>query len=385
MKSKLLCAAVVLAMVAGSALADTTAVAGSNAGANASSGSFSSSDGNSINANLSNGGSAGASASTGPSSASSSTGPVTVTTGPVTTGPTTVTTGPVTTGPTTATTGPVTTGAVTVTPTQSQQTGPMSNNLTIQGSAPTKIPVSVPGAIAPVVPSAQIFGGLNAPTTVAGIPLIMNYMDQCQPVATRANDLRDIYDEGVSRNTQIVFSPNQGYYDDRGNVNQEVESVTTVFPKQAAKYSCLGVITVMAKKDARGVPLTTIFSDARVYALREMEGFKDIQLLSVKDAIATALGVTTAGNGFSVSPGITSAAVNVLTLGALSGGYSNANGGTYSDASIGDTFLVLAPSADGSGVTIDPSLIQASYHPKQQPKLSAADEALMELKPDPSK
>ncbi len=209
----------------------------------------------------------------------------------------------------------------------------------------------------------------------------MNYMDQCKPVATRANDLRDIYDEGVSRNTQIVFSPNQGYYDDRAKANQEVESVTTVFPMQAAKYACLGVITVMAKKDARGVPLTTIFADARVYALREMEGFKDIQLLSVKDAIATALGVTTAGNGFSVSPGITSAAVNVLTLGALSGGYSSGNGGTYSDASIGDTFLVLAPSADGSGVTIDPSMIRAAYQPKQQPKLSTADEALMELKP----
>lgn len=299
-------------------------------------------------ATANNGGSAGAMAQT---------GPINLSTGAVTTGAVTVT-------PTQQTT----TGAVTLTPTQQTTTGAVTvtpNNVTnveIKGGDPTKIPVGVPGAVAPGIPSAQIFGGLNQPTTVTGIPLILEYLDRCAPVATRGNELRDEFAKGASGKTQIVFSPNQDY---KGKAtSQKVETVRVSFPKKAGTYTCLGVITVMTKKGEPNVPFTTIISDARIYPLREMEGYEHVTLLSVRDAIAVAVGVTTAGSGFSVSPGITSAAVSLLSLGTLSGGYSNGSAGTYADAAPGDTFLVLSPSADG--VVVDPGQIRGSYRPVVQ-------------------
>ena len=315
-------------------------VASSSAGANASAGASAS---NNLNLNVSGG--------SGTSSASAQTGPVSV---------------------------GQSVGAVTVTP--SLQTGSVANrtSLTIQGGEPPKIPVGVPGTVVPQVPTAQIFGGLNAPATVTGIPLIMEYLNACQPVATRADPLEDIFAEGASGKTKIVFSPDQDYAGKKSvivtkekvwggtvttSIVQQVESVTAAFPQTAGKYTCLGVLTVMAKRNEHGVPFTTIVSDARIYPLKEMKGFKNVVLVSVKEAIAAALGTTTAGNGFSVSPGLSAAAANVLTLGTLSAGFSNGSGGTYSDANIGDTFLVLSPTTDSDGVVIDPGQIQGSYHP----------------------
>ena len=336
-KMKMVAAALLALAAIGTASADPTAVAGAIAGSTATAVAGASS-GNNLNANL-NGGTA--SAQTGPVSQGQNVG-------------------------------------VTVTP--SLQTGPVTNqtSLSIQGSKPATIPIGVPGSVVPQVPSAQIFGGLNQPTTVTGIPLVLEYLDACQPVATRGNELQDVFAEGASKRTRIVFSPDQDYTNKQSVITttrkgwggpitesevQPIESVSATFPQKAGKYTCLGVLTVMAKKGEQGIPLTTILSDARIYPLREMSGFKNVLLVSVKEAIATALGVTTAGNGFSISPGITAAAANALTLGMLSGGYSNGSGGTYSDASIGDTFLVLSPTTDRDGVMIDPAQIRGFYRP----------------------
>ena len=328
-------------LVAAPAFADSTAIA--NAGATSSAGALA--NGNSLNANLNLNG--------GPASASAQTGPVSV---------------------------GQNVGAVTVTP--SLKTGAVTNqtqtNLTIQGGVPPKIPVGVPGAVVPQAPMPQIFGGLNQPTTVTGIPLILEYLDACKPVATRGNELEDVFAEGASGKTKIIFSPDQDYKNKRtvivtkqqvwgGTVSdsavQQVESVAAGFPEKAGRYTCLGVLTVVAKKGAHDVPFTTVLSDARIYPLRQMEGFKNVVLVSVKESIAAALGVTTAGSGFSVSPGLSAAAANVLTLGTLGAGYSNGSGGTYSAARIGDTFLVLSPATGSDGVMIDPAQIRGVYHP----------------------
>lgn len=253
----------------------------------------------------------------------------------------------------------------------------------------SKIPPSTPLPVVPGVPVPQIFGGLNAPATVSGIPLILKYLDDCQPVATRKNKLQVKFSDGASEKTAISFMPNQDYQDKRevivtkqdqlqknwdGNpsyvsdsVVQPVETVRISFPTQAKKYTCLGILTVMAKKKESGVPFTAILSDAQIYPLENMTGYKNILLVSVRDAIATALGVGNSGSGISVAPGISALATNALTAGALSLGYSSGTGGTFSDSQIGTTFLVLSLAANSEGVVIDPAQIHGSYPHHTQP------------------
>ncbi|MFZ2167677.1 MAG: hypothetical protein WAV50_02270 [Minisyncoccia bacterium] len=346
-----------LIVVATPASADPTAVAGATAGAT----SGSAANGNVVTLGVNAaGGNAGANATGGQSTASAVSGPssAVATSAPATATVNGVKTGDMSTGAVTTTT------AITASPTMSVE---------IKGSEPTKIPVGVPGAIAPSVPSAQIFGGLDNPATVTGIPAVLEYLKVCKPIATRKNQLRDVFGKGASGKTQVVFSPHQDYTKKKvtasGSQNswfnspavQQVETAEVEFPDKKGTYTCLGVLTVMKKEGEQGVPFTTIASDAMGYALDQMEGFEHIKFVSVRESISAAREAITKGNGLALSSGVTSAALNALTLGTLSGGYSNGSGTTYPDANIGDTFLVLSPSTDGAGVVIDPDHIRGSY------------------------
>jgi len=234
----------------------------------------------------------------------------------------------------------------------------------------SRIPPTIPGPVVPGVPVPQIFGGLYAPTTVTGIPLIMKFLEKCEPVATRKYELKDEFAEGASSKTSITFSPHQNYYK-YANKGREVDEVRSRFLNAKRRYMCLGVLTVMAKKDESGVPFTTILSDGRIYPLRNMKGFGEIHLVSVKDAIAAALGVGSSGSGFSVAPGLVAIASNALSGGALNLGYSGGNGGTYSAARLGTTFLVLSYDDDNvDPMLFDPKELEAAYPKKVQNQVS---------------
>jgi len=236
----------------------------------------------------------------------------------------------------------------------------LDQTLIFEGSK-TKIPPQLPNSVTPNIPVPQIFGGLNAPTGVTGIPLIMKYLEKCQPVATRKYDLRDVFADGTSGKTEVTFSPHQNYYkySDR---SKDVEESKIDFLRSKRRYMCLGILTVMAKKDESGVTFTTIISDGRAYPVWNMEGFNNIHLISVKDAIAAALGASNSGSGFSVAPGLVAIASNALSGGALNLGYSGGNGGTYSDARIGTTFLVLSYDDDNvDPIVFDPEELSNAY------------------------
>ena len=226
-------------------------------------------------------------------------------------------------------------------------------------SGETKIPPMVSPGPTPSMPNtAQIFSQLNAPASVTGIPLIQKYLDECQPVATREHELADEYSTGASGRTQVVWSPNQAYYN-TAKADQSSETVKLL--RQRGKYHCLGVLTVSAQKPE--TVFTTVVADARIYPLRTLKGHKHVVLLSLNEAAATALGVTTNGRGLSLGSGILGLASNMLTGGHAGIGYTGGSGDTYADAKIGDTFLVLEP--DPNGMEIDPGAFSRAYRPDQ--------------------
>ncbi len=255
--------------------------------------------------------------------------------------------------------------------------GSFRNTTIIQAGKPTRIPVGVPSAVTPSVAVPQLFGARGQTTEVRGVPLTLAYLNSCQPVATRKYPLLDVFATGISEKTRLVFSPNQEYYlkrkqvannaDEYGGDNsnyattvfQQVETARVGFSRTSEKYTCLGIITVTVKK-GKQAPLSTILSDTRDYALQDMKGFRNVYFISVPEAIAAAGGVSTSGSGFSVSPGILSAATNLLTAGTLSAGYSNSGGNTGATSRLGATFFVLSPTTK-RGVRVTSKMLRKYY------------------------
>ena len=234
-----------------------------------------------------------------------------------------------------------------------------------QHFAASRIPLQAPTVFAPSVPTPEIFGGLNAPTSVKGIPITELYERECNTTATRAHTLKDEHfhrqkylfggEFSISGNTDITFSPAQGYYwaqkypNYKGGVVPpitnpvETESVSIITPAEARthKYVCLGLLTVVATE--KGLPLSSVISDARVFPLGYMEGHRKVALVLLPSTVAAALGVQTSGKSFSLVPSIVHAAATVLTTGGAGASVSAAEGATYAAAKLGMTLLVLAP------------------------------------------
>ncbi len=236
-----------------------------------------------------------------------------------------------------------------------------------QNFAASKIPLQVPTVFAPSVPVPEIFSRLNAPTVVKGIPITEWYTRACDTTATRAHPLKDEYHTGswrdekyllggrfsISGDTDVTFSPAQGYYLQHypkyGKKMPlfpkpvETQSVSIITPAQARthKYVCLGLLTVVASK--KGLPLSGIIADARIFPLGYMRGFRKVSLVLLPSAVAAALGVQTSGKSFSLVPSIVHAAASALTSGGAGASVSAGEGTTYSSAKLGATFLVLAP------------------------------------------
>ncbi len=229
------------------------------------------------------------------------------------------------------------------------------NNLStiINGGKAAKIPVGTPGTtIAPVSPP-QLFGAGGTTSVERGVSLTLWYSDVCAPVATRNNVLQPSEALGTnyaekhspSYKTDVTFIPTQylrseakkgvtGY----GRV-QEVESSRILFRAPKGKYTCLGLMTVTAKK-GQSVPLSIIISDAQRYALDNMDGFRNVLLVSLPGTIGNAGGVSNEGTGMSFNPGL--AIANVATAGMLGIGFSDTKGSAVKTAQLGTTFVVVS-------------------------------------------
>jgi len=334
-------------LATGSAIADPVAM--SNADSTALSTSASASMGNTNIIGISAGGGAG-----GAAGASVTTGAVTVTPtqtqtqGPVTltAGNTDVKTGPVTANPTaTATTAPVDVKV---------ETGPVDVGLTIQAGEATKIPVNLPGIPMVNIPSPQNFGpfdALSRPTNINNIAPSLYFKSKCKPVY-RASDPYTRIDVagGMTGNTEIVFKPYPTYRTQRAT-NGPLVAVTPDFPAADGNYVCIGTIMTTAKKGSEGrVNIDVVEDDTVKYVAANLDGFSEIYIVSPEQAIGTAVGASTAGNGFSL--GSTAAGVigsNNPALGAVLGlaaAFSQSAASTHPDGHIGTTYWILGKPKD---------------------------------------
>ncbi len=232
-----------------------------------------------------------------------------------------------------------------------------------QHFAGSKIPAPLPIVSVPGVPVPQIFGRLNAPTNMKGIPLTEWFETACDTTATRAHPLKDERFEkkyvfggrlDVSGDTTVTFSPSQKYFWAQqyppykvGHIPPfihpiPVQSVNIITPEQAQarKYVCLGLLTVVSNK--KGLGFSGIISDARVAPLGYMEGYKKISLVLVPTAVAAAVGVQTEGKSFSIIPTFVKMASSALTGGGAGASISGGEGATYAAARIGAVFVVFS-------------------------------------------
>ncbi len=242
-----------------------------------------------------------------------------------------------------------------------------------QNFAASKVPATIPSIIPGTVPVPQIFSRLNAPTNMKAIPLVEWETVACDTTATRWHPLKSrefknpfLLGGGkfdVSGNTTVTFSPTYQYFlrqqypPYKGHMPAfihlvKVESVSFITTQKvrAHKYVCMGLLTVVSKKDGLGLP--GIVSDARVAVLGYMKGYKRVDLVLVPSAIAAAIGVRTAGESFSVIPTFVKMASSALTGGSAGTNYSHARGTTYASARIGAMFLVVSPSPYGKKYNI---------------------------------
>ncbi len=236
-----------------------------------------------------------------------------------------------------------------------------------QNFAASKIPAQLPIVSAPGVPVPQIFSRLNAPTNMKSVPLVEWEETTCDTTATREYPLKDMVFKNhyllggkleLSGNTTVVFSPTHIYFwlkkipPYKGEMPMfihpvKVKSVSIITAQEARahKYLCLGLLTVVSKKD--GLGLAGVISDARVAPLGYMEGWRNIKLVLIPSAVAAATGVRTAGKSFSIIPTFVKMASSALSGGGAGASISGGEGATYASARIGATFLVFAPSPNG--------------------------------------
>ena len=264
--------------------------------------------------------------------------------------------------------------------------GPMQNSLTVNGGEAAKIPLGTPVPILPGVPSAPIFGDTSQrPTNERGVQTVLQYLQDCQPIATREHKLNDVYVKGESGKTQVVWSPNQAYYrNDVGNAgvaksktdgmpwangtressdeSDNAKTASVIFPEAPARYQCLGLITVWATPGSQ-IAFTTVVADARSYVLDNPMPSGNVYLLSVSEAIAAADAMNASGGGIGVSPGGAISPTNLLSILSLGIGYNKGSGNTSVSSALGDTFYVLSPST--TGVVIDPARISRRYYKRR--------------------
>ena len=179
----------------------------------------------------------------------------------------------------------------------------------------------------------SLFNMIGRPAQVSGIPMQSKnfFSPTCHAVET-----------GKSGGTKIVFNGS------KPPVREDVKERDVFFDfSGVSRGELVGSITIQSKKGkADEVDLHTLIYDATQFVadVKELRGY-DITLLSLPQAITWGLGVDSKGDGFSVSPLVSSllnGPAGVLT--GLASGFSQTGGVTVPTGIVGCTFLVLIDS-----------------------------------------
>lgn len=201
-----------------------------------------------------------------------------------------------------------------------------------------------PSGMWQAVPIPQIFSSPTVPSSAKGIPLTMAYFRDCAPdMSGYVPD--EIRGRGASRNTDVVFLPHRNLRD-KATEGETVGNVEVVFPSEADKFNCLGIINVNArKKRADRVQFFGLVNDGQLFLKENVSGFSDISMLCAKNSIGANIGMFSRGVGAAISPGLSDPSGSG-TLATLLGGVSGQSARTFPNAQLGLTCLVVS-SADG--------------------------------------
>lgn len=219
-----------------------------------------------------------------------------------------------------------------------------------------------PSGLAPTVPIPQIFQAPTIPAAAKAIPLSLTYMNRCMPVAS-GGDLEEMHVRGLSKNTDVVFLPHPNYLT-TGEVSEDgkrigVGSVRVVFPEETGNYTCLGIMSVAARKKRAGkVQMFGILNDAQHFVKNKLSGFPDVELLCAQTAVGANIGMRSGGLAGALSPGLTKLGNNSSVLLSLLGGITGTNSNTYPGVQLGMTCIVARA---GGGTEINISELNKSF------------------------
>jgi len=216
-----------------------------------------------------------------------------------------------------------------------------------------------PSGMWQAVPIPQIFSSPTVPSSAKGIPLTLAYFNECAPdMSGYVPD--EIRGRGASRNTDVVFLPHRNLRD-MATEGEVVGQVEVMFPEEANKVNCLGIINVSArKKRADRVQFFGLVNDGQLFLKENVSGFSDVSMLCAKNAIGANIGMDSKGIGGAISPGLSDPSGSG-TLTTLLGGLSGQAARTFPNAQLGLTCLVV--STDDGGTEVDISALNQDFGP----------------------
>ena len=205
----------------------------------------------------------------------------------------------------------------------------------------------------------------NTVTGPTGLPSLFNIIGRPAQLGGLALQSKHFFspachrvETGESGGTKIVYTGS------KPAERKDVEERDVFFDfSGVSRGELVGSITIQSKKaKADEVDLHTLVFDATHFAadIRELRGY-DITLLSIPQAITWGIGVDSKGDGFSVSPVLSSllnGPTGVLT--GLASGFSRSGGVTVPTGTVGCTFLVLIDSEKSQTIDIRDTYVNNS-------------------------
>lgn len=199
----------------------------------------------------------------------------------------------------------------------------------------------MPGTVTGPTGLPSLFNIIGRPAHIGGLALQSKYM-----FAPSSH----LVETGKSGGTKIVYTGSQP------GARKDVKERDVYFDfSGVSEGELVGSITIQSKKGkADEVDLHTLIFDATQFIadVKELRGY-NITLLSIPQAISWGMGVDSKGDGFSISP-VLSSLINgpagVLT--GLASGFSQTGGVTVPTGIVGCTFLVLIDSERSKSIDI---------------------------------
>lgn len=219
------------------------------------------------------------------------------------------------------------------------------------------IPVALPGIPGVAIPTPQnfSFGPLSNPTNINGIAPSKYFEEKCRPVYTSADDSEVDVRSGRTGNTKIVFTSYPDYKNN-STENSKLKKALPYFPATSGNYVCIGTIMTTAKKGSEAdVDINVVRDDTKKYIFNNLEGYSEIYFVSPNQAIGTAVGSSTSGNGFSLggaAAGLASGNPATAVLLGAAAAFSKSEASTHPDGRQGTTYWILGkPKNPETGVS----------------------------------